>query len=108
MSANFSWFISNAEVSTVEINNLKQVVVSCRWGCVANDSYVDAQGITQNITKQTFGYLNFDEPDPGSFVDFNNLKQSSILSWVWAKVDKSEIEDSLQEYSCTFSSQRSW
>jgi hypothetical protein len=86
MSIEYKWSISHANVKTEPHNGLDQVVASCRWAVTAIDG---------DVSDSTFGYVDFEDPNPNAFVAFRDVRQSAMLEWVWTSVDRQHIEDSL-------------
>ena len=77
------WKINYTDVSTSKINNLEQVVVSCRWELISSNN---------DIVVSSYGYSHFDEPNTATFISFSDLKPSDVLKWVWENVNKSDTE----------------
>lgn len=88
MSIEYKWSISHANVKQGLHNGLELVVASCRWAVTAIDG---------DVTAGTFGYADFEDPNPDTFVAFNDIRQDAMLQWVWNVVDRQQIEDSLAE-----------
>jgi hypothetical protein len=86
MSIEYKWSISHANVKPEPHNGLDQVVASCRWAVTAIDG---------DVSDSTFGYVDFEDPNPDAFVAFRDVRQDAMLQWVWSSVDRQHIEDSL-------------
>lgn len=82
MSVTHNWTIS-----TLERNLSDGGVIVAHWRCTSTDD---------TYTASSYGTCGFtyDSSDP-SFVPYDNLTESEVLSWVWADgVDKTQIETS--------------
>ena len=86
MAIEYKWSISYADVKTEPHNGLNQVITSCRWAVTAIDG---------NMSSSTFGYAEFEDPNPENFTACSEVKQDAMLAWVWKDVDRQHIEDSL-------------
>lgn len=86
MTINYNWIISKADARTTPLNGLDKVIVSCEWIVTATDG---------GITLSSYGKTDFQEPDPGNFVDISDVKQSTILGWLFTAIDKDAIEQEL-------------
>lgn len=87
MAINFSWTVSKADARTSPLNGLSQVIISCEWIASATDG---------KINLSSYGKAEFPEPDPDNFIAMNDIKQSTILGWLYSVIDKDAIEQELK------------
>ncbi len=88
MANSYTWKINHLDTKLVD-GDLQKVVKSCRWSVDATDNEESA------TTASTFGYADFDSPEAGAFVAYDDLTEEEVLNWVWAKVDKTTVENGL-------------
>ena len=62
-------------------------VVEVAWGCTAQQD--SASAFHGGVTR----YEN--NPDADGFIPYDQLTEETVLGWVWADVDKDEIESTL-------------
>ena len=86
MSIHYNWIISKADARTTPLNGLEKVIVNCEWIVTATDG---------GISLSSYGKTEFPEPDPTNFVDIGDVKQSVILDWLFAVIEKTAIEEEL-------------
>jgi hypothetical protein len=90
MSVNFTWFINYSEKRTKPHMGLNEVITSCRWELTAEELHNG-----ETLVEKTYGFATFSDPDPVTFVAHEDVKQATVLDWVWAGLDKEEIENLL-------------
>ena len=79
---NITWTIQNL---TRDLSN--GFVYQAAWGCTAQQDSASAfHGGTS-----TFEFT----PDDPNFIPYDQLTEEMVLGWVWASVDKAEIEANL-------------
>jgi len=86
MAIEYNWVIEKAEKRTSPLNGLDHVLVSCEWRVTATNG---------SNTLSSYGQVVFDEPAGNDFIEFNSIKQSTILNWVWQTVDRAAVEEEL-------------
>jgi hypothetical protein len=77
-----TWTIQNL---TRDLSN--GFVVNVAWACTAQQDSASA------FHGGTTTYEN--NPDEPGFIPYDDLTEAQVLGWVWASVDKTEIEASL-------------
>ena len=102
MSANITWVIDWMKASTQTINGFPEVVLSCGWNCIGEESVVASTidspngqlPIYKTYTANSLGTCDFPQPqEGGSFTPYADLTQEQVLGWVWASgVDKDATE----------------
>lgn len=86
---NYEWSYGPAIVETVDY--LQNVVVKINWLCMGYD------GTNRNF-KQS-GIVSCPPVDPAHYVPFEQLSKSQIESWVFATVNKADVEYTLLQQS---------
>jgi hypothetical protein len=76
MSTTYTWEVTNLE-SFETINELTSVVSIIHWTLRAEDGF--------NSTAVN-GTVNLDAPDTNNFVNYSDLTQEQVISWVKAKL----------------------
>lgn len=86
MATEFEWKINNLE-NIPSQSGQENVVCKINWSCsaVENSKAVQAQGTVK---------LTYAEGD--SFIAYDDLTEAKIWEWVYAHIDKSDTEASLQ------------
>lgn len=79
----YQWLYGPATVKNED--NLTDVVMEIAWQCVGFD---DANGTNYKIS----GSVDTPPVDPEHFTPFDQITQSQVESWVFAEVDKSQVE----------------
>ena len=87
MSVTYTFKITLLETAPSE-NGLEHVVKTIHWKCFGTDG--------TNIS-EVMGSVNVESPDPGSFIDFMNLAESDVISWVEAKLQALDELDSIKQ-----------
>lgn len=89
-----TWKIDYVDVYESPVNNLAQVIKSCRWSVeMINEEDVDGKKTT--LMSSTFGICDFPLPLSDKFIDINTINNSIVLNWVWEVIDKEKIEYNL-------------
>lgn len=83
----YNWSIVKM-VCNSEQNNQSNVVVRALWKCEASDG-------TNTVMKSEFCNIPFNSN--GTFIDYANLTENEVLSWVWTVTNKGEIESKLDQ-----------
>jgi hypothetical protein len=79
----FNWTIPMTEYS----NDDDKGIVVAHWRVSAEDG---------NYTASAYGTAGFTpNPDAAGFVPYADLTEADVLAWVWASVDKDEMEANL-------------
>jgi hypothetical protein len=86
MAIEYNWVTEKAQKRTSPLNGLDHVLVSCEWRVTATDG---------STILSSYGQVVFDEPSGEDFIDFDQVKQSTILNWVWQTVDRAAVEEEL-------------
>lgn len=64
-----------------EVDGRKNVVAHVQWRAFHGEA-------------SKFGTVGLREPGP-SFINYDELTEQDALGWVWAAIDKAEVEDSV-------------
>ena len=86
---NYTWLVKNFNFETV--NNIPNVLTAIQWICQGIDN-TNTYSIGCSINGTT--KIPFDESS--SFIDYLNLTDNDIWSWVHKNHDKTAIEANLQ------------
>jgi len=73
----YNWKIHEMATMPTE-NNLTKVVKSCVW--VASALLID----NDKIFAEMSGEIEFTNPNPSNFVQYNNLTEQTVLNWVYS------------------------
>lgn len=87
----YNWNIKS--LRKTNLDNLSGVVIEVYWDCVGTDDD-DYTGIFS-------GFTIFKNVDPNNFIDFDNLTEEIVLSWVQPEVYSKywdHVEAKIQEY----------
>jgi len=76
MSITYTFKITELETAPSE-NGLDNVVKTIHWNYIGAD---------ETNTVNVVGSVNINSPDPDSFINFVNLTESVVISWVEAKL----------------------
>lgn len=82
----YKWIIENFEVSNQD--NLQNIVTKINWKYIAydeNDEEVDCELDT----------LFLDSPSKNTFIEFENLTEELVISWIESKIIKEDLETSI-------------
>lgn len=84
MSAIFTWKISSLEVRP-NFNNMNNVVYNVHWlySAVDGEASSSIYGSTQ---------LDYENTDPNSFVDYNNLTEEVVIGWLTTTLGQEKID----------------
>lgn len=85
MSITFKWEVVRLDAAPSE-NGLNNVVKNIHWKYHINDG-VNSTHIV--------GSMGLFPPNPASFVDYNDLTEADVVSWLETIVDKEELQESL-------------
>lgn len=66
---------------------LKNVITGVEWYCIAT--------ATSGAVFKASGMVDVPPADTNNFVDFANISSDTVNSWVFSKINKSEIESNL-------------
>jgi hypothetical protein len=79
----------NWTIDTCEYELTTGGITVAHWRCNA---------VEEDYNTSAYGSCGF-TPDPTSenFKPYNEITEAEVLSWVWASIDKSGVEDSLQD-----------
>lgn len=86
----YEWLYGPATVKSEE--GLTDVVIEIAWQCVGFDS---STGNTYKIS----GTVTTPPVNPSDFTPFDQISQQQVESWVFAVVDKNDVESSLLQES---------
>ena len=82
MATTYNWTIANLEHNVADGG-----VIVAHWRVSAEDG---------DYTASAYGTAGFTpDPDAAGFVPYADLTEADVLSWVWASVDKGEMEANL-------------
>ena len=76
MAMTYTWKIKNLKKTNVPNTNLTDVIVATRWIVTGTDedgNSAEYEGATP---------FRASEVDPNNFVDFNNLTEEVVISWI--------------------------
>jgi hypothetical protein len=80
--ATYNWTIANLEHNVADGG-----VIVAHWRVSAEDG---------EYTASAYGTAGFTpDPDAAGFVPYADLTEADVLAWVWASVDKDEMEANL-------------
>lgn len=82
----YEWGYGPATVKNED--GLTDVVIEIAWQCVGFDT------VSGNTYKAS-GYVTTPPVDPSEFTPFDQISQQQVESWVFADVNKAEVENSL-------------
>jgi hypothetical protein len=85
MSTTFTWEVVRLDTAPSE-NGLNNVVKIVHWKYHANDG-------TNNIYMA--GSMGLSSPNPAAFVDYNDLTETEVVSWLEKMPEKEEMQQSL-------------
>lgn len=74
MAITYSWKVTGLKKTSA--NNLNDVVVGTQWQCIGTDE----DGNTGRFSGAT--PFKSSDIDPDNFVDFANLTEETVLSWI--------------------------
>jgi hypothetical protein len=86
MAIHYNWTVSKADARTTPLNGLEKVILNCEWLVSATEG---------DTTLSSYGKVEFPEPSPTDFIDVTEVKQSTILEWVFDVIEKDAIEEEL-------------
>ena len=89
MANNYQLNINKLEVKTIE-NGLTDVVFLVHFSYVATTA-------DEEYTDQIISVASVAEPDPNMFVEFENLTEAQVESWVSAAVDLKKYREYLDD-----------
>ena len=82
MATTYNWTIANLEHNVADGG-----VIVAHWRVSAEDG---------EYTASAYGTAGFTpDPDAAGFVPYADLTEADVLAWVWASVDKDEMEANL-------------
>jgi len=82
MATTYNWTIANLEHNVADGG-----VIVAHWRVTAEDG---------DYTASAYGTAGFTpDPDAEGFVPYADLTEADVLAWVWASVDKDEMEANL-------------
>jgi hypothetical protein len=87
MATTYEWNVNTMCVAP-SADGLTDVVKSVQWKLRANNG-------TQFI--EAFDSIELGPPSSETFIQFNNLTQQEVISWVESKIDVNKIKQDLQE-----------
>ena len=85
------------------INNMRNIsatggVFEVTWYCSVTRSKRDAQDQEHTYEMMDHGVAEFTPvPDDSSFTSLSDLTEEQVLGWVWQTVDKTAIEQRLEQ-----------
>ncbi len=82
-----TWYIDNAQVKTSPVEGMADVVASCQWRVSATEDVTSPDGEIRTLEADASGFVAFENPDPASFIPFDQITQETMKPWVWAKLD---------------------
>lgn len=95
MTINYKWYIPHADVRTSTHNGLERVIAGCEWKVDATEEWVDAANMPVTLAVSSYGYCEFLNVHPETFISFEDIKQDTVLSWVWQQIVKEDVERAL-------------
>jgi hypothetical protein len=81
----YEWHLGPANVYSKQ--GLTDVVSSVDWYCTAY--------APDGTTYKASGIVDVGPPNPSSFVPFSGISQSTVQSWVFAKINQTNVETAL-------------
>jgi len=91
-----NWNIISATISNKPVNGLDNVVVGVEVVCTAQGKLLGVveEGLDPYTTYgESVGQrLTLEAPEEQNFVDINSLTNEIILDWVFAVIDKEQVE----------------
>jgi hypothetical protein len=82
MATTYNWTIANLEHNVADGG-----VIVAHWRVTAQDG---------DYSSSAYGTAGFTpDPDAEGFVPYADLTEADVLAWVWASVDKDEMEANL-------------
>jgi hypothetical protein len=82
MSVTFKWQVMQLDVLASE-NELSNVVKSVHWKHIATDG---------TNTNEIYGELRIDSPNTESFISYDSLSESNVISWLENKLDVADLQ----------------
>ena len=95
MTISYQWTIPHADVRTSTHQGLEKVIAGCEWRVIATEEWVDTADMPVTLSATSYGYVEFPNVYTESFVDFADVKQATVLDWVWNDVAKEDVERAL-------------
>ena len=92
---NYSWLITNVELQKQE-NILQNVVITINWTLTASEG---------NYKTRESGTTNLQPPDPNNFIDYQNLTNDILVSWIAANENVPLLKKGLAEKIAEMESQ---
>lgn len=83
----YDWSITRM-ICNSQQNNESNVVIRVRWRCTGSDG-------THSVTRSEFCNITYDPND--TFIEYSNLTESEVLTWVWNTVNKVTIESNIDQ-----------
>ena len=80
----YSWEIN--KVDKVTVDGMDDVIDTVHWYAEATDNVYVVHEV---------GELTLEAPDPDRFIEFGNLTKLDIVGWLHAKLDTSDIRNTL-------------
>lgn len=95
MTISYQWTIPHADVRTSTHQGLEKVIAGCEWRVIATEEWIDPADMPVTLSATSYGYVEFLNVYTESFVDFADVKQATVLEWVWNDVVKEDVERAL-------------
>ena len=95
MTISYQWTIPHADVRTSTHQGLEKVIAGCEWRVIATEEWVDIADMPVTLSATSYGYVEFPNVYTESFVDFADVKQATVLEWIWNDVVKEDVERAL-------------
>ena len=94
---NYTWEIRGIKSKT--INGVDNVVCSVTYFVMADyvDGDYDDVNLPTRVLKTQENVVEIPYNEGGQFIDYENLTQQEVLSWVFSIIDKDEIENNFYE-----------
>ena len=80
----YSWEIN--KVDKITVDGMTDVIDTVHWYAEATDNVYVVHEV---------GELTLEAPDPDRFIEFGNLTKLDIVGWLHAKLDTSDIRNTL-------------
>lgn len=84
---NYIWTISALECATEE-NGLNKVIKTVHWRYKGTDE-------TSGISYELFGVQAMDAPNTSSYIPYDELTESTVISWLEKKLDVLSFQSSI-------------
>lgn len=87
MEINYVWVITSLDC-IVSKDGLNNIIKNIHWRY---------RGYYNDITCEQYGVQHMGEPNPIEFIEYENLTQSIIISWLESQINVSDLQRKIQD-----------